>query len=298
MRPALLESTLTHLGEPRRGKVREVYDLGSQLLMVSTDRISAFDVIMANGIPDKGRVLTQMSAFWFESLGHLVPHHLVSVDDQAVDEAVGAEHPELHGRTMLVRKAPTIPIECVARGYLAGSWWKDYAAGQRELHGVTLPDGLHNASRLSEPIFTPATKAESGHDENISFAQAADLIGTDLATQLRDWTITLYLEAAKHAESCGLILADTKFEFGMTDEGPIWIDEALTPDSSRYWEASTYTTGSNPPSFDKQFVRDYLETLDWDKTPPGPELPDDIVTKTRDKYLDAFRRITGHDLAL
>lgn len=298
MRPALLESTLTHLGKPRRGKVREVYDLGSQLLMVSTDRISAFDVIMANGIPDKGRVLTQMSAFWFERLGHLVPHHLVSIDDQAVDAAVGAEHPELHGRTMLVRKAPTIPIECVARGYLAGSWWKDYAAGQRELHGVTLPDGLHNASRLSEPVFTPATKAESGHDENISFAQAADLIGTDLATQLRDWTITLYLEAAKHAESCGLILADTKFEFGMADEGPIWIDEALTPDSSRYWEASTYTIGSNPPSFDKQFVRDYLETLDWDKTPPGPELPDDIVTKTRDKYLDAFRRITGHDLAL
>ena len=293
---ALLASSLPHLPPPRRGKVREVYDLGDQLLMVASDRLSAFDVVMNEGIPDKGKVLTQLSAFWFRRLAHLAPHHMISVNDEAIEAVVGS--PDLNGRSMLVRKTEPIMIECVARGYLAGSWRKEYREGLRTIHGVALPDGLQDGSKLPEPVFTPATKAESGHDMNISFQQAADLIGLELTSKLRDWTLAIYSEASVHATGQGLILADTKFEFGMTPEGPIWIDEALTPDSSRYWPADTYAPGQAQPSFDKQFVRDYLDMLDWDKQPPAPPLPFDIISKTREKYFEAFRRITGHDLAL
>jgi phosphoribosylaminoimidazole-succinocarboxamide synthase len=276
-----------------RGKVREMYDLGDVFLMVATDRLSAFDVIMPEGIPDKGKVLTQLSAFWFQHLADYCPHHLISTKDEDIQSLVGAGAEDIFGRATIVRKAPTIPIECVARGYLAGSWWKDYAGGDRAIHGVNLPDGLLESSRLPEPVFTPATKAASGHDENISFEQAANLIGKEMAITLQEWTITLYVKAAEFAATKGLILADTKFEFGMTSEGPIWIDEALTPDSSRYWDAALYQEGQSQASYDKQFIRDYLETLDWDKTAPGPHLPEDVISRTRAKYLEAFQRITG-----
>ncbi len=298
MNRAVLEISLPELAAPRRGKVRDVYDLGDHLLLVASDRLSAFDVVLPTGIPDKGKVLNQLSAFWFNKLSCVCPHHVVSSDDVVIAERIGRTMPDLSGRSMLVRRTEPIMIECVARGYLAGSWWKDYRDGQRTIHGVKLPDGLQDGSRLPEPVFTPATKAESGHDMNIAYEQAANLIGSDLAAQLRGWTLELYAAAAAHASTCGLILADTKFEFGLTAEGPIWIDEALTPDSSRYWQAADYSPGQAQPSFDKQFVRDYLETLDWDKQPPGPVLPEEVVVKTRDKYLEAYCRITGHDLAV
>jgi phosphoribosylaminoimidazole-succinocarboxamide synthase len=290
---ALLGTDLVHLGEPRTGKVREVYDLGDQLLIVTTDRISAFDVVMGNGIPDKGRILNQMSAFWFDKFAEDVPHHMISIDDTSVAEAVGSFRSELAGRCMVAKKAQPLTIECVARGYIAGSLFKEYRKDGGKVHGFDLPDGLHDGSRLPEAIFTPATKAEEGHDENISFAQAEDMVGSEVAAQVRDWTLKLYTRAAEHAERAGLILADTKFEFGLTDRGLIWIDEALSPDSSRYWEAHLYHPGGAQPSFDKQYVRDYLETLEWDKTPPGPVLPDDVVLNTRAKYVEAFERITG-----
>ena len=290
---ALLTADLAGLGTPRKGKVREVYDLGDRLLLVTTDRISAFDVVMANGIPDKGRILNQMSAFWFRHFEATVPHHMISVDDQDVAEVVGAYRSDLRGRCMVSRKARPLTIECVARGYIAGSLFKEYRHEGGKVHGLDLPDGLHDGSRLPEPIFTPATKAEEGHDENISFSTAAEMVGREVAEQARDWTLMLYSKAAEHAEKAGLILADTKFEFGLTDEGLIWIDEALSPDSSRYWEASLYHPGGPQPSFDKQYVRDYLETLDWNKQPPGPELPEDVVMNTRAKYVEAFERITG-----
>lgn len=278
--------------------MREVYDLDDCLLLVASDRISAFDVILANGIPDKGKVLNQISAFWFEKLGGICPHHMISISDDAIRERVGEGAESCFGRSMLAKKATPLPVEFVARGYLSGSWWKDYRSGMRTIHGVVLPDGLQDGSKLPEPIFTPATKAEEGHDENISFARASDILGSEMAAHLRDVTLKLYDAAANHAASAGLILADTKFEFGLVDDQPIWIDEALSPDSSRYWEASGWQPGAAQPSFDKQFVRDYLETLDWDKTPPGPELPTDVVAKTREKYLEAFQRITGRDLDL
>jgi len=292
----LLESALPGLPPPRRGKVREVYDLGDRLMIVSSDRISAFDVVMANGIPDKGRVLNLMSAFWFDRLSHICPHHLISVDDADVAAVVGADRAELHGRCAIARKATPLTIECVARGYIAGSLYKEYRASGTGVHGLNLPSNLVDGSELPEPIFTPATKAEEGHDENISFREAADRVGTEVAEQVRDWTMQLYSEARRHAASVGLILADTKFEFGLTDDGIIWIDEALSPDSSRYWEAKGYRPGGQQPSFDKQYVRDYLETLDWNKQPPGPELPTDVVANTRAKYLEAFERITGAPL--
>lgn len=292
----MLSVAVPGLPPPKSGKVREVYDLGDLLLLVTTDRISAFDVIMANGIPDKGIVLTQMSAFWFNKLAHLGPHHVVSTDDAEIASRVGSA--DLKGRSMLCRKAEPLTIECVARGYLEGSWYKDYAAGERTLHGVQLPDGLLRGSRLPEPIFTPATKAQSGHDINIDFTEAANLVGSEVAAEARDWTLALYREAAAHAEASGLILADTKFEFGLTEGGLIWIDEALTPDSSRYWEAKGWDPGHAQPSYDKQFVRDYLETIQWDKQPPGPTLPEDVVAKTRERYLEAYQRITGSVLAL
>lgn len=292
---ALLTTHLPALGEPRRGKVREVYDLGDELLIVSTDRISAFDVIMGNGIPGKGRVLNQMSAFWFGKLGHICPDHVISVDDLAVAERIG-ENDELRGRCTIARKAQPLAIECVARGYIAGSLFKEYKKHGGNVHGLDLPDGLEDGSTLPEPIFTPATKAQEGHDENISFDQAADIVGREVAELVRGWTLEIFKQAQAHAATAGLILADTKFEFGLTDDGVIWIDEALTPDSSRYWEASLYKPGGAQPSFDKQYVRDYLETLNWDKRPPGPILPEDVIRNTFAKYEEAYRRITGREL--
>ncbi len=288
-------SQLRDLRNPKSGKVREVYDLGDQLLFVATDRISAFDVIMANGIPDKGQVLTQMSWFWFQRLASIVPHHAVSVDPIQIQNLCPHDGPILAGRSMIVQKARPLPIECVVRGYLAGSGWKEYRQ-TRSVCGVSLPEGLEDGSQLPEPIFTPATKAEEGHDENITWERACDLVGVEVAERVRSVSLDLYLAARDHARTCGLILADTKFEFGLTDDGVIWIDEALTPDSSRYWEADTYRPGGPQPSFDKQFVRDYLEGLEWNKQPPGPILPEDVVTKTREKYLAAFERITGQPL--
>lgn len=289
----LLTTNLSGLGVPGKGKVREAYDLGDRILMVTTDRISAFDVVMANGIPDKGRILNQMSAFWFNKFSDLVPHHMISVDDRDVAEIVGGFDSELRGRCMISRKAKPLTIECVARGYIAGSLFKEYRKDGGTVHGLDLPDGLHDGSRLPEPIFTPATKAEEGHDENISFTQAIDLVGKEVAELAREWTLKIFNLASEHAEKAGLILADTKFEFGLTDDGLIWIDEALSPDSSRYWEANLYKPGGVQPSFDKQYVRDYLETIDWNKQPPGPELPDNVVMSTRAKYVEAFERITG-----
>jgi len=294
--PELLHTAILGLPPARVGKVREVYDLGDAMLIVATDRISAFDCVMANGIPDKGRILNQMSAFWFEKLAHVCPHHVLSTDDAVIATRLPQAQPELAGRTTLARKARPLAIECVARGYISGSLFKEYRAQGGSVHGLSLPQGLQDSSRLPEPIFTPATKAEEGHDQNISFAQAVDIVGAEVAVQVRDWTLQLYSEASAHAETKGLILADTKFEFGLTDDGVIWIDEALTPDSSRYWDTASYSPGKAQASYDKQFVRDYLETSGWDKTPPGPKLPEEIVEKTRAKYLDAFRLVTGREL--
>jgi len=294
---ALLYAKIAGLGEPRVGKVRQLYDLGEKVLIVATDRISAFDVVMANGIPDKGRVLNQMSAFWFKELEGICAHHLIGAEDAAIRDALGYWDEQLAGRCSLARKARPLPVECVARGYLAGSLYKEYVREGGGVHGLALPEGLVDSDRLPEPIFTPATKAQEGHDENLSFEQAADLIGRETAERVRDWSLALYSEAARRVADRGLILADTKFEFGETDDGLIWIDEALTPDSSRYWDASLYEPGGPQPSYDKQFVRDYLESSGWNKRPPGPRLPDEIVERTRDKYLQAFKRVTGAALA-
>ncbi|MBX3118454.1 MAG: phosphoribosylaminoimidazolesuccinocarboxamide synthase [Fimbriimonadaceae bacterium] len=297
MSTALMATSLPNLPPPRKGKVREVYDLGDQLLFIASDRISAFDVIMANGIPDKGRVLTQISAFWFDKLQHIVPHHMISIDPVEIASKVEGFGPDLYGRSMLVKKAKTVPVECVARGYITGSLFKEYKRLGPDVHGLKLPTRLVDGSQLPEPIFSPASKAETGHDENMSFAEMINVLGRETAEQLRDWTLKLYTEASEYTATKGLILADTKFEFGVTDDGIILIDEVLTPDSSRFWEASSYDPGGPQASYDKQFVRDYLEKLDWDKTPPGPELPDEIVMKTREKYLEAFRRITGREFS-
>jgi phosphoribosylaminoimidazole-succinocarboxamide synthase len=274
---------------PRRGKVRDVYDLGDTLVIVATDRISAFDYILTPGIPDKGRLLTRMSLFWFDWLK--VPNHLISAELSALPPAF--RRPELEGRTMLVRKTRVVPVECVARGYLLGSGWKEYQASGT-VCGVPLPPGLRQADKLPEPIFTPATKAESGHDENISFEQMAATVGSELAAELKARTLDVYQRAAAHAEARGIILADTKLEWGVLSSNElILIDEVLTPDSSRYWPKDTYAPGVSPPSFDKQFVRDWLETTDWDKNSPPPRLPDDVVARTAAKYREAFDRLTG-----
>jgi phosphoribosylaminoimidazole-succinocarboxamide synthase len=291
--PELLHSAVFGLPPARIGKVREVYDLGDELLIVATDRISAFDCIMANGIPDKGAILTQMSAYWFAEFADACPNHVISTNDADIQARCPRPQPELAGRTTLARRARPLPVECVARGYIAGSLYRDYRRGDRTIHDLTFPDGLTDSSALGEAIFTPATKAESGHDENISFAEMVNLVGKEVADQARTWTLDLYARAAARCAEVGIILADTKFEFGLTDDGLIWIDEALTPDSSRFWPADQYAPGGPQASYDKQFVRDYLETSGWDKTPPGPALPDDVVAKTREKYLEAFRRITG-----
>jgi phosphoribosylaminoimidazole-succinocarboxamide synthase len=290
----LLHSSIPGLAPPRTGKVRDVYDLGSEVLIVATDRISAFDAVMANGIPEKGCILSQMSSFWFKKLAHICPNHMVSIASADIQSRLPSPVYALNGRSMIAKKALTIPVECVARGYLTGSLYKEYKAQGGSVHGFQMPEGLLDSSRLPEPIFSPATKAEEGHDENISFATMVDRLGSEVANMLRDWTMQLYTEAAQHAATKGIILADTKFEFGETDEGIILIDEILTPDSSRYWDAALYSPGKSQASFDKQFVRDYLETSGWDKNPPGPMLPPDVVAKTREKYVDAFIKIVGH----
>jgi phosphoribosylaminoimidazole-succinocarboxamide synthase len=292
----LIESVLPGFPRVRQGKVRDLYEAGDDLLIVATDRISAFDYVLGSGIPDKGRVLTQLSAFWFGRTAGIVPNHLRSIDVAAFPAALQAHRDQLQGRAMLVRKTTPLPVECVARGYLSGSGWKDYVA-TGALCGIALPAGLRESDRLPEPIFTPATKADSGHDINIPEDEAARIVGADLLPRLKALTMALYAAGVAHAAECGIILADTKFEFGLTDEGELLlIDEAMTPDSSRYWPRDSYAPGGPQASFDKQYVRDYLESIRWNKQPPVPALPDDVVRRTRDKYLDAFERLTGHPL--
>jgi len=276
-----------------RGKVRDIYDLGDRLLIVATDRLSAFDVVMPTPIPDKGRVLTQLSLFWFQLLKDVIPNHVLSATefpapfDQFKDD--------LAGRSMVVKKTKPLPIECVARGYLSGSGWKEYKTTGK-VCDISLPSGLRESEKLPEVLFTPATKAATGHDENISFSRAAEMIGSELAAKVRDTTLEIYRRAAAYAEPRGILLADTKFEFGLLNGELIWIDEALTPDSSRFWPAAEYRPGGPQPSFDKQFVRDYLERIQWPKTPPGPDLPPDVVAATRAKYREAYRILVGREL--
>ena len=289
---ALLNTSVE--GFPKRtGKVRDIYDLGDTLLLVATDRISAFDVVMPNGIPDKGRVLTQISAFWFNHFADLVPNHLISTELADLPGAL-AEQKELEGRFMLCKTAEVLPIECIVRGYLAGSGWKEYQKS-KTVCGIELPAGLKNGSELPEPIFTPSTKAEQGlHDENISFAQAVEIVGQETADKLSEMSLAIYKAGRSYAAERGIILADTKFEFGRNADGEIMlIDEVLTPDSSRFWPANTYKPGRNQLSFDKQFVRDYLEEIKFDKTPPAPPLPAEVIQKTREKYIEAYTKLTG-----
>jgi phosphoribosylaminoimidazole-succinocarboxamide synthase len=274
----------------RRGKVRDVYDLGNSLLLVSTDRISAFDWVMPNGIPDKGRVLTRLSEFWFQLLGE--PNHLITADVDAMDLPADLDREILRDRSMLVRKTQVVPIECVVRGYLAGSGWKEYRAAQG-VCGITLPAGLVESSRLHEPVFTPATKEESGHDENISFERMIDAVGEEVAQELRRRSIAVYERGLEHARNCGILIADTKFEWGRVGDELILIDEVLTPDSSRFWPADLYEPGRSQASYDKQFVRDWLETTGWDKSSPPPMLPEEVVSRTRAKYVEAFECLTG-----
>jgi phosphoribosylaminoimidazole-succinocarboxamide synthase len=279
--------------------VRDVYELGDHLLIVATDRISAFDYVLGSGIPDKGKVLTQLSAFWFERMGDLVPHHLISIDSQEYPETA-KRYAEVRGRSMLVRRTRPIPIECVARGYLSGSGWKEYQQ-RGSVCGVKLPAGLRESDQLPEPIFTPATKADTGHDVNITEDEAGRLVGLELIGRLKALTLEIYRRGALLAESKGIIVADTKFEFGLVDvdqsgTGVMLIDEVLTPDSSRFWPKAEYEPGHGQPSFDKQYVRDYLEEIRWNKQPPVPSLPDEVVQRTRGKYVDAFRLLTGREL--
>ena len=292
----ILHTTLADRRPDRQGKVRDIYDFGDRLLIVATDRISAFDYVLGSGIPDKGKVLTQISAFWFDRTKTIVPNHVVSTDASSYPGAARAAVDLLRGRSMLVTRTEPLPIECVARGYLSGSGWKDYVT-TGEVCGMALPRGLRESDRLPHPLFTPATKAQSGHDINISEKDAADLVGKRVLDRVRDLTLRLYAEGSAHAESCGIIVADTKFEFGFTADGQLLlIDEVLTPDSSRFWPRDQYRPGGAQPSFDKQFVRDYLEQIRWNKQPPVPSLPEEVVARTREKYIDAFRRLTGREL--
>lgn len=295
MKP-LFESSIAGLPLVARGKVRDIYAVGDdRLLMVATDRLSAFDVVLPDPIPGKGRVLTQLSLFWFDFLGGIVPNHLVTANVDEYPEPLRAFRDQLEGRSMLVRKARMIDVECVARGYLAGSGWKEYRA-QGTVCGIPLPDGLRECDRLPEPLFTPAYKAKSGHDENIPYSKVESIAGRETAARLRELTLTIYRRAAEYAESRGILLADTKFEFGWLGDRLILADEVLTPDSSRFWPADCYEPGKPQPSFDKQYVRDYLESLAWDKTPPAPHLPPDVIEKTAEKYHEAYRRLTGRTL--
>ena len=293
MNEPVLKLDLPGIKKVRSGKVREVFDLGDRFLLVASDRISAFDVIMPNGIPRKGEVLTQISHFWFAQFSGLVPNHLLAAANAPLPKELLPYQLLLARRSMIVKKAEPLAIECIVRGYLSGSGWKEYKKSQT-VCGIPLPAGLTESAELPEPIFTPSTKAAAGHDENISFTEASRIIGTALAEQARELSLKIYLAGRDYARQRGIIIADTKFEFGL-GEGQL-IDEVLTPDSSRFWPADQYAPGKSQPSFDKQFVRDYLETLNWDKTPPGPKLPDEVVTKTSAKYVEAYERLTGHKL--
>lgn len=293
LHPVVFETHFPSLKLKARGKVRDIYDLGDRLLLVATDRLSAFDVVMPTPIPDKGRVLTQLSMFWFEKLSSIVSNQLLPASEFGGELASYAA--ELEGRATIVRKADPILVECVVRGYLAGSGWKEYRQSGA-VCGIALPQGLQESSPLPEPIFTPSTKATSGHDENISFEVMAGITGDSLALRLRDTSLELYRRAAEYAAGRGILIADTKFEFGLLEGKLIWIDEALTPDSSRFWPAQGYTPGKSQPSFDKQYVRDYLERTGWNKQPPGPALPAEVVAGTTAKYREAYRLLVGRDL--
>jgi len=288
------ETNLPGIHFLNRGKVRDLYEVGGQLLLIATDRLSAFDVVLPTAIPDKGRVLTPLSLFWFNLLREVIPNHIVSATELPPELAQYRE--QLEGRTMLCRRTNPLPIECVVRGYLVGSGWKDYRATGK-VCGITLPSGLRESERLPQAIFTPSTKATTGHDENISFDEAVKLIGAELAEKVRTVSLEIYRRAAAYAEPRGIILADTKFEFGLIGDELIWIDEALTPDSSRFWPADGYQPGRAQPSYDKQYVRDYLERIGWNKQPPGPDLPHDVVAATREKYREAYRQLTGQELS-
>lgn len=291
----ILSLELPGIPKLKSGKVREIFDLGDAFLFVATDRISAFDCIMPNGIPRKGEVLTQLSHFWFDQVENIVPNHRLAGANAPLPEKLKPFEAQVARRSMIVKKAKPLAIECVVRGYLAGSGWKEYKTNQT-VCGIKLPAGLKESSELPEPIFTPATKAETGHDENIDFETASKIVGPEIAQKVRDMSISIYSFAREYARKRGIIIADTKFEFGLIGDELILIDEVLTPDSSRFWPADEYQQGRSQPSFDKQFVRDYLETLDWDKNPPAPALPEEVVNKSRDKYLEAYRRITGREL--
>jgi phosphoribosylaminoimidazole-succinocarboxamide synthase len=291
----VLQLDLPGVKKLKSGKVREIFDLGDRLLLVASDRISAFDVIMPNGIPRKGEVLTQISHFWFEKFTALVPNHLLAGANDPLPKNLQPFADQLARRSMIVKKAKPLAIECIVRGYLSGSGWKEYKQSQT-VCGIKLPAGLTESAELPEPIFTPSTKAEAGHDENISFDEAEKIVGQELATQARDLSLKIYKAGRDYARQRGIIIADTKFEFGLSDGKLILIDEVMTPDSSRFWPADQYAPGRGQPSFDKQFVRDYLETLDWNKTPPGPMLPPEVVAKTSAKYLEAYEKLTGRKL--
>jgi len=292
----LFESRIKSLPRLGKGKVRDIYAVGAdKMLIVTSDRLSAFDVVMSDPIPDKGRVLNEMANFWFDRLGHIVPNQLTGIDPESV--VAEEERTQVRGRSVVVKKLKPLPIEAVVRGYIIGSGWKDYQRSGR-ICGIELPQGLQQAQKLPEPIFTPATKAESGHDENISFEEVEKLIGSELARKVRDVSIRLYTEASEYAASRGIIIADTKFEFGLNSNNELMlIDEVLTADSSRFWPKDSYQIGISPPSYDKQFVRDYLETLDWNKEPPAPKLPEDVIARTSEKYREALQRLTGRALS-
>jgi phosphoribosylaminoimidazole-succinocarboxamide synthase len=294
--PVLTETDLPGLKVSARGKVRDIYAAGDSLVMVASDRISAYDCVLATGIPYKGQVLTQLSIFWFAFLKDVIRNHFLSARIEDYPDPFPKFRKQLEGRSMLVRVARPVPIECVVRGYLSGSGWKEYRASGRT-SGITLPAGLRESDRLSEPLFTPATKATTGHDENISFDEMASRIGRELAEKLREVSFAIYSKASQHAEQNGILLADTKFEFGTDDEGVLLIDEVLTPDSSRFWPQDGYRPGGPQPSFDKQYVRDYVESIGWNKQPPAPALPPPVVEQTTKKYLEIFRRLTGRELS-
>jgi phosphoribosylaminoimidazole-succinocarboxamide synthase len=294
--PVLLQTNFPELQLHASGKVRDVYQLDDErLLFVATDRISAFDYVLATGIPHKGRVLSQMSLFWFDFLADIVPNHLITADVERYPQALRQYDDQLRGRSMIVRRAQMFPVECVVRGYISGSAWKEYKATGK-VCGIELPAGLQESQAFPEPIFTPSTKATSGHDENISFTKMCDIVGVETASTLRDLTLRVYKKAANYAQQRGIIIADTKFEFGVTPTGITLADEVLTPDSSRFWPAETYAAGRAQDSYDKQYVRDYLEQIKWNKQPPAPELPADVARRTSDKYLEAYQKITGHQL--
>lgn len=293
----LLKTDFNDLKLFRRGKVRDVYDLGDKLLIVSTDRISCFDVVLPNGIPDKGRVLTSISIFWFDLIKDILPHHLITVDVDKYPDELKKYRDDLVGRSMLVLKSKPLPVECIVRGYISGSGWKEYKEKQ-SICGISLPAGLKESDKLPEIIFTPSTKADVGHDQNVNQRYIENIVGVDIADRLKKVSIEVYKRASEYALKKGIIIADTKFEFGMHNDKMIIIDEVLTPDSSRFWPLDGYRPGFAQSSFDKQFVRDYLETLDWDKTPPAPRLPEEIIRKTTEKYRDAYHKLTGKALNL